>query len=61
MGGVFCDEAHAADVAAFFTDAKIATLDGAPRVLATALEDIRLCAARRKAQEASAREMFRTR
>jgi len=60
MGRVFCDEAHAADVEAFFTP-KIDSIDGGPRTLAGTLEDIRLCAARRKAQEKSARDFFRKR
>ena len=58
MGSVFCDEAHAKDVEAFFTPARIAQIDGAPRVLASTLEDIRLCTAKRKPQEPSARELF---
>ena len=58
MGGVFCDEAHAKDVEAFFTPARLAQIDGGPRVLASTLEDIRLCTAKRKPQEASARELF---
>ena len=58
MATVFCDEAHAKDAEAFFTPARIAGIDGAPRVLAGALEDIRLCAAKRQKQEPSAREMF---
>jgi len=60
MGGVFCDDAHAKDVEAFFTPARIAGIDGAPRVLANTLEDIRLCAAKRKVQEPSARAFFKT-
>ncbi len=53
----FCDEAHAANVQAFFGPT-IESLEGGPRALASTVEDVRLCAARRKAQEGSAREMF---
>jgi cytosol alanyl aminopeptidase len=56
-GRSFCDAAHAADVEAFFAP-KIDAIDGGPRTLAATLEDVRLCAARRHAQEPSAREMF---
>ena len=58
MGGEFCDEAHAKDVEAFFTPAVLAQIDGGPRVLASTLESIRLCAVKRAKQEPSAREMF---
>ncbi|MGO8996187.1 MAG: M1 family metallopeptidase [Polyangiaceae bacterium] len=58
MATVFCDEAHAKDLESFFTPARIAQIDGGPRVLAGALEDIRLCTAKRKIQEPSVREMF---
>jgi alanyl aminopeptidase len=58
MGSTFCDEAHARDIEAFFTPARIAGIDGAPRVLDNTLEDVRLCAAKRKVQEPSAREFF---
>ena len=58
MGGVFCDDAHAADVEAFFSPERVAKIEGAPRVLASTLEEVRLCAAKRKAQEPSAREFF---
>ncbi len=58
MGGEFCDEAHAKDVEAFFDAARIARIDGGPRVLAGTLEDVRLCAAKRARQEPSARELF---
>jgi cytosol alanyl aminopeptidase len=53
----YCDEAHAAEMEAFFTP-KIAKLDGGPRNLANALESMRLCVARRKAQEDSLRSFF---
>jgi alanyl aminopeptidase len=58
MGGSFCDEAHAKDVEAFFTPARLARIDGGPRVLASTLENVRLCAVKRAKQEPSAREMF---
>jgi alanyl aminopeptidase len=57
MGRSFCDGLHAADVEAFFTP-KIESIEGGPRTLASTLEDVRLCAARRDAQEPSARAMF---
>jgi aminopeptidase N len=41
---VFCDEAHRADTAAFFGP-RAEKVDGAPRVLAAALEEIQVCAA----------------
>lgn len=48
----FCDEAHRADVDAFFKD-RVKKLLGAPRTLAKVLERIQLCSAQRKAQGAS--------
>ena len=42
--GYFCDEAHAAEVEAFFAPL-VDGLEGGPRNLAGALEEIRLCAA----------------
>jgi alanyl aminopeptidase len=56
-GAVYCDEEHARDLEAFFTP-KIQAIEGGPRVLATTLEEMRLCAARRKVQEPSARAFF---
>ncbi len=53
----YCDEEHAKGVESFFAP-KIEAIEGGPRTLASTLEDIRLCAARRKAQEPSAREFF---
>jgi len=53
----FCDEPHVAEVEAFFTP-RIAALDGGPRNLASALEYMRLCVARRDAQEPSMRAFF---
>jgi alanyl aminopeptidase len=58
MGGVFCDEAHAKDVEAFFNPTRLALIDGGPRVLAGTLESMHLCVAKRQKQEASAREFF---
>ncbi|HEY8040412.1 MAG TPA: M1 family metallopeptidase [Polyangiaceae bacterium] len=57
FGRFACDEAHARDVEAFFTP-KIESIEGGPRTLASTLEDVRLCAAKRQAQEPSARELF---
>jgi alanyl aminopeptidase len=54
---VFCDEAHAADAEAFFKP-KLADIEGGPRALALALENVRLCAAKRKAQEPHMRAYF---
>jgi alanyl aminopeptidase len=56
-GRSFCDEAHAKDVEAFFGP-KSDAIEGGPRVLASTLEDVRLCVASRAAQEKSARELF---
>jgi cytosol alanyl aminopeptidase len=58
MGELFCDEAHAKDIEAFFTPRRIAQIEGGPRVLAGTLEGVRLCAVKRKAQESSARQFF---
>jgi cytosol alanyl aminopeptidase len=58
-GHSFCDTAHAADVEAFFAP-RIDGIEGGPRTLASTLEDVRLCAAKRQAQEPSARLMFGT-
>jgi len=58
LGDVFCDEAHARDLEAFFTPARLARIAGGPRVLATTLESIRVCAARREQQAPSARSYF---
>jgi alanyl aminopeptidase len=56
-GGVFCDEGHAKELESFFRP-KIDGIEGGPRVLASTLEDMRLCAARRNVQEPSARALF---
>ena len=54
---LFCDEEHAADAEAFFRP-RVAGMEGGPRVLAEALEEIRLCAALRKTQEPAVRSFF---
>jgi alanyl aminopeptidase len=54
----FCDEGHAREAEALFA-AKVDAMDGGPRTLATSLEDVRLCVARRNAHEANARAFFR--
>jgi hypothetical protein len=48
VAGAFCDAAHRAELASFFTP-RVGRFDGAPRVLATQLEELDLCveAARR--------------
>jgi alanyl aminopeptidase len=56
-GRAFCDDGLARDVEAFFGP-KVAHMEGGPRVLATAVEEAHLCAARRTRQEESAREFF---
>ena len=54
---VFCDEAHAKDAEAFFKP-KVQDLEGGPRALALSLETVRLCVAKRAAQEANVRSYF---
>ena len=58
LGSEYCDEAHAKDIESFFTKERVASMEGAPRALASNLEGIRLCAARSQAQEPSGREFF---
>ncbi|MGO8992956.1 MAG: M1 family metallopeptidase [Polyangiaceae bacterium] len=58
LGSDYCDEAHAKDIESFFTKERVAAMEGAPRILASNLEGIRLCAARSQAQEPSGREFF---
>ena len=53
----YCDDAHIAELEAFFAP-KIAVLEGGPRNLASAVESMRLCVARRKSQEESLRAFF---
>ena len=59
MGWDFCDEAHAKDMESFFTPQLLSRIEGSPRVLANTLEGVRLCDAKRKVQEESARAFFR--
>jgi alanyl aminopeptidase len=58
--GGFCDEAHRAEIDAFFRD-KVRDLTGGPRTLAQTLEGIGLCAARRAAYEPSLRAFLKKR
>lgn len=53
----FCDDAHLAEVERFLGP-RASSVEGAPRVLASTLEEIRLCIARRKAEEPAARAFF---
>ena len=53
----FCDEAHPRTSRRSSRRAP-RQIDGAPRVLASTLEEIRLCVAKRRAEEPSAREFF---
>jgi len=55
--GGFCTEADAKRVESFFAT-KVDAIEGGPRVLASTLENIRLCVARRGAHERSARAFF---
>ena len=57
MLGLFCDDAHADEVESFIAP-RLDAIDGGRRAGAQAVEDIRLCAAKRKVQEPSAREFF---
>jgi alanyl aminopeptidase len=57
LGRTFCSEERAADLESFFSP-KISGIEGGPRVLASTLEEVRLCAARRSAYEQSAQEYF---
>jgi hypothetical protein len=53
----FCEEAHAAEVESFFQP-RIAGLSGGARNLASVVESIRLCSARRNALEPSVRQFL---
>jgi alanyl aminopeptidase len=53
----FCDEAHERDVATFLKD-RAAKIDGGPRVLSKTVEEIHLCAVKRRAEEDNARVFF---
>jgi alanyl aminopeptidase len=56
-GRAFCDDTRAKEVEAFFAP-RVGQIEGGPRGLATAVEEIRLCAAKRSLQEAGMREFF---
>ncbi len=56
-GRAYCDDAHVADVEAFFGP-KAEGIEGGPRQLASTLEEMRLCVARRRAYESSAKTIF---
>lgn len=58
IGSAFCSEEKATAVNAFFSS-RIDSLPGGPRILANVLEEIRLCAAKVEAHQASARGFFR--
>jgi alanyl aminopeptidase len=53
----FCDETHEHEVLTFLKD-RLAKIDGGPRVLAKTVEQIHLCADKRKAEEPNARAFF---
>src|SRR5262249_30696205 len=53
----FCDEAHLADMTAFFKD-RSAKIPGGPRILAQATETTQLCIAYKKAHQASASKVL---
>ncbi|MGH8401518.1 MAG: ERAP1-like C-terminal domain-containing protein, partial [Gammaproteobacteria bacterium] len=57
LAGVFCSDAKAEEVKAFFKD-KMAGHPGSERVLAQAMESAHLCATRRAAQSPSAAKFF---
>jgi alanyl aminopeptidase len=57
MGRSFCDAEHVDDVEAFFGP-KAEGIEGGPRELASTLEEMRLCVARRKMYAASAKALF---
>jgi alanyl aminopeptidase len=54
VGAAFCDEPHAADLEQFFGP-RAPRYTGGPRLYRQALEDVRLCAARRARQATSVR------
>jgi alanyl aminopeptidase len=54
----FCDEVHANDIEAFFTRDRTSKIDHGARLVASTVENVRLCAARRQTQEPSARHVF---
>ena len=57
LGGSYCDEKHLAEVDALFAP-RVGKLDGGPRILSSVEESMKLCIARRAAQEKSTREFF---
>jgi hypothetical protein len=58
MGTEFCDEAHIQEMKDLWTPARVAQIEGGPRVLDQALDDMHRCVAVRQAQEASAAAFF---
>jgi alanyl aminopeptidase len=58
VGNSYCDEKHLAELDALFAT-RVNKLDGGPRILQSVEESIRLCIARRTAQDASTREFFK--
>jgi alanyl aminopeptidase len=60
FGAALCDESQADDIKAFFTE-RSSHVDGGPRLLDQALEELRLCAIRREAQGPSVAKFFATR
>jgi alanyl aminopeptidase len=57
LAGSYCDEAHVKDVEAVFGP-RSESLKGAPRNLAAVTENIRICLAKKSAQEAPVRAFF---
>ncbi|MFO0549496.1 MAG: M1 family aminopeptidase [Polyangiaceae bacterium] len=57
LATVFCDETRQKEVEAFFSP-KVDSIEGGPRQLASTLETIQLCVARRKLQEPNVRAYF---
>jgi len=57
MPSSFCDDAHEHDVATFLRD-RSTKIDGGTRVLAKTVEQIHLCAVKRRAEEDNARAFF---
>ena len=54
----YCDEAHRADAAAFFTE-RAKKIDGGPRELANTLEGVGLCIAREKRNQKSVEDFLK--
>jgi alanyl aminopeptidase len=54
---VFCDDAHADEIEKFLAP-RLAAIEGGARVGAETVEEVRVCAAKRKAQEPSLRAFF---